>query len=335
MTASGGPTPGERGTPAVRRDLLTAFACLLIGSVALACGVKPSAGEPPPSTEVAARSPALFATPKPLQKATVVGSANGDTLVLSINGKQMTARLLLIETPEASVGACFSGAATAFVAAVLPPGSSVALERDQSDLDGLGRPLRYAYLPDGSMLNEQLVRGGFARVKPSPPDQKYLERLLEAEEQAKRDGLGLWSACATPSPAPALVQPPATPMPTATALAAVVAPTQVVPATPSPSPTPPPPTATPTPVPTATPTATPTAEPTIPPTPTPAPTPAPTAVAPPPAQPANCDPSYPTVCIPPAPPDLDCGEIPHRRFEVLPPDPHRFDADKDGIGCES
>jgi micrococcal nuclease len=49
----------------------------------------------------------------------------------------------------------------------------------------------------------------------------------------------------------------------------------------------------------------------------------------------GCDPAYPDVCIPPAPPDLDCGQIPHRRFRVLPPDPHRFDADRDGVGCES
>ncbi len=47
-----------------------------------------------------------------------------------------------------------------------------------------------------------------------------------------------------------------------------------------------------------------------------------------------CDPSYPDVCIPPPPPDLDCSEIPYRRFRVLPPDPHRFDGDHDGIGCE-
>ncbi len=48
----------------------------------------------------------------------------------------------------------------------------------------------------------------------------------------------------------------------------------------------------------------------------------------------RCDPSYPTVCLPPPPPDLDCGDIPYRRFKVLPPDPHRFDRDGDGIGCE-
>ena len=49
----------------------------------------------------------------------------------------------------------------------------------------------------------------------------------------------------------------------------------------------------------------------------------------------NCDPSYPDVCIPNYPPDLDCGEIRYSNFKVLPPDPHGFDGDNDGIGCES
>ncbi|MGP1382608.1 MAG: excalibur calcium-binding domain-containing protein [Thainema sp.] len=49
----------------------------------------------------------------------------------------------------------------------------------------------------------------------------------------------------------------------------------------------------------------------------------------------NCDPSYPDVCIAPPPPDLDCGEIEYRNFRVTGADPHRFDGDHDGIGCES
>jgi len=50
----------------------------------------------------------------------------------------------------------------------------------------------------------------------------------------------------------------------------------------------------------------------------------------------SCDPSYPTVCIPPPPPDLDCKDVPYHDFKVLPPDPHHFDGrDDDGVGCES
>jgi hypothetical protein len=64
--------------------------------------------------------------------------------------------------------------------------------------------------------------------------------------------------------------------------------------------------------------------------------PAPVSPAPAGAPTNNCDPSYPGVCIPPAPPDLDCGDIPFKRFQVLPPDPHNFDGrDSDGLGCES
>jgi len=44
--------------------------------------------------------------------------------------------------------------------------------------------------------------------------------------------------------------------------------------------------------------------------------------------------SNPCVCIPPYPPDLDCGEIQYSNFRVVQPDPHGFDRDQDGIGCE-
>ena len=49
----------------------------------------------------------------------------------------------------------------------------------------------------------------------------------------------------------------------------------------------------------------------------------------------GCDPSYPGVCIPPGPPDLDCAQIAFRRFAVVGADFHGFDADADGIGCET
>ena len=51
--------------------------------------------------------------------------------------------------------------------------------------------------------------------------------------------------------------------------------------------------------------------------------------------PDHCDDAYPTVCIPPPPPDLQCENIPFRDFVVLDPDPHNFDPDDDGIGCET
>jgi hypothetical protein len=63
--------------------------------------------------------------------------------------------------------------------------------------------------------------------------------------------------------------------------------------------------------------------------------------APPPPPPPGpkCAASYPDACIPPPPPDLNCADIPYRNFRVLwniaDPDPHHFDGDRDGIGCET
>jgi hypothetical protein len=51
----------------------------------------------------------------------------------------------------------------------------------------------------------------------------------------------------------------------------------------------------------------------------------------------NCDRAhYPSVCIAPYPPDLDCGEVAYQNFAVLGSDPHGFDGnDNDGVGCET
>ena len=49
----------------------------------------------------------------------------------------------------------------------------------------------------------------------------------------------------------------------------------------------------------------------------------------------RCDPSYPDVCIAPPPPDLDCKDVRYDNFRVRPPDPHRFDGEGDGLGCEA
>lgn len=66
------------------------------------------------------------------------------------------------------------------------------------------------------------------------------------------------------------------------------------------------------------------------------PEPIPQEIAPPePVQTNDCDPSYPDMCLPPGAGDLDCKDVSQRGFQVLPPDPHGFDRDRDGIGCES
>jgi len=85
-------------------------------------------------------------------------------------------------------------------------------------------------------------------------------------------------------------------------------------------------------MPTAAPVVAPTA---VPPTavpPTAVPQAAPTAV---PAPVAQCDPNYGGVCVPLVSYDLDCKDIPARKFQSIGNDPHGLDRDKDGIACES
>ena len=49
----------------------------------------------------------------------------------------------------------------------------------------------------------------------------------------------------------------------------------------------------------------------------------------------DCDNSYPDECIPPPPPVLECSDIDEDDFEVRGSDPHGFDDDNDGMGCET
>jgi hypothetical protein len=53
------------------------------------------------------------------------------------------------------------------------------------------------------------------------------------------------------------------------------------------------------------------------------------------AQGGKCDASYPDVCIASPPPDLNCDDITDKNFKVVPPDPHGFDREGDGTGCET
>lgn len=73
-------------------------------------------------------------------------------------------------------------------------GKKVTLEKDISDKDKYGRLLRYVWL-EGVLVNEELVKQGFASVATYPPDVKYYQRLLNAQNYAKDNQLGLWIKC--------------------------------------------------------------------------------------------------------------------------------------------
>ena len=79
-----------------------------------------------------------------------------------------------------------------------------------------------------------------------------------------------------------------------------------------------------------------------PPAPPPPPPPPSTAPPPPTTTPAQCDPSYPDVCLDPAVEDYDCAggsgngpEYVEGPIRVRPPDPFDLDREGDGWGCEN
>jgi micrococcal nuclease len=98
-------------------------------------------------------------------------------------------RLLLVDAPDAGR---FGSIARRALATLVPTGSAVRLETDSIPQDEEGRTLAYVRLPDGRMVNEILVREGFAFYKPSRDNDRYAERLRAAEEAARAEKRGVW-----------------------------------------------------------------------------------------------------------------------------------------------
>jgi len=83
-------------------------------------------------------------------------------------------------------------------------GKTVLLEKDISETDRYNRLLRYVWL-DGELINEVLVREGYANSSTYPPDIIYQDRFNNAEQEAREKEVGLWSDICkiTPTTAPA------------------------------------------------------------------------------------------------------------------------------------
>lgn len=100
-------------------------------------------------------------------------------------------RLLLIDAPERDQRP-FGGQARQALAALLPAGSTVALESDVARHDRYGRTLAYVYLGDGRMVNEAMAGAGYAVPVVYPPNVRYIERVRSAAAAARAGRRGLW-----------------------------------------------------------------------------------------------------------------------------------------------
>ena len=52
--------------------------------------------------------------------------------------------------------------------------------------------LAYVYLENGEMLNEKLVKEGYAKVATYPPNVKYVEKFESLQKQARENKVGFW-----------------------------------------------------------------------------------------------------------------------------------------------
>lgn len=68
----------------------------------------------------------------------------------------------------------------------------VRLEFDVEKRDRYGRLLAYVYLPDGRMLNAELLKEGYAQVYTFPPNVKYVDNFRELQTRARESSRGFW-----------------------------------------------------------------------------------------------------------------------------------------------
>jgi micrococcal nuclease len=143
------------------------------------------------------------------QTTTVTRIVDGDTLkVFYLEGEE-SIRLIGIDTPESRVNkktkkdAKRSGQdietiiamgkrATEYVESLVKPGGLITIEFDVQERDRYKRLLGYVYLSNGKMLNEEIVKAGYASVMTIPPNVKYKDRFLKAYQEAREDKRGLW-----------------------------------------------------------------------------------------------------------------------------------------------
>lgn len=124
---------------------------------------------------------------------TVERVVDGDTVVCREGNERV--RLLLVDAPESTQGE-FGRLTAEALSRLLPVGTPARLERDVQERDRYRRVLAYLYDSEGRMVNEELVRLGFAVVSVYPPNVRHVDRMRAASASARQTGRGLWSGSA-------------------------------------------------------------------------------------------------------------------------------------------
>jgi micrococcal nuclease len=110
--------------------------------------------------------------------------------------KGLKIRLIGVDAPESrrtfkkQVG-YFGKEAKTYLTNLLS-GRSVRLEYDLNRTDQYGRTLAYVYLQDGTFVNAELVKNGFAMTLTIPPNVKFADEFVKLQEEARENNRGLW-----------------------------------------------------------------------------------------------------------------------------------------------
>lgn len=130
---------------------------------------------------------------------TVTGFSDGDTISVDMNGKKEKVRFIGVDTPEThkpnAPVQCYGPAASAFTKNVIGA-KKVRLEADplSTNRDRYDRLLRYVYLPDGTLVNERLIRDGYGFYYPYFPFKKSGQFEI-AQNKARAENKGVWGNC--------------------------------------------------------------------------------------------------------------------------------------------
>ncbi len=137
----------------------------------------------------------LFLLPVSTDLRPVLRVVDGDTIWVSQPDEKI--RLIGIDAPETrntgkkQVG-YYGKEASDYLKARLK-GKKVRLEYDVQRYDIYRRTLAYVYLEDGTMINAELVRLGYATVMTVAPNVKYADKFILLQQEARKKKRGVWA----------------------------------------------------------------------------------------------------------------------------------------------
>ncbi len=145
---------------------------------------------------VAGVHPALSGTLPPAYVTEVI---DGDTIAVAFeDGAEAHVRYLGIDTPELhhpARGEEELGKEAAALNASIVLGKTVFLERDVQSVDRYGRTLAWVWINgprEPALVNEKLVRLGYAMPFTLSPNVRHTERIIRAFREARSRNRGFW-----------------------------------------------------------------------------------------------------------------------------------------------